>query len=146
MRRAVCFAVLVMIAPAAARAAVCGVSATPVALGTYLPFSGTPTDSTGTVTVTCIGTATIVIALSTGGSGSYTNRQMSNGAARLRYQLYANAARTTVWGNGSSGTVTVTDTLTGFARRNYTAYGRIPTPQGVTPGSYVDTITVTVTY
>ena len=146
MRRRAGLAALILLAPITARAAVCGVSATPVAFGTYPPFSGTPTDSTGTVTVTCIGTAAISIALSTGGSGSYASRQMSNGAVHLLYQLYSNAARTTIWGNGTGGTVTVSDTLVGFASRNYTVFGRIPTLQGVKPGAYVDTITVTVSY
>jgi spore coat protein U-like protein len=146
VRRAAGFAALILIAPTAADAAICGVSATPVAFGTYLPFSGSPTDNTGTVTVTCFGSATISIELSTGSSGSYATRQMSNGAVNLHYQLYTNAARTTVWGNGSGGTSTVSDTLTGFASRNYTVFGRIPTLQGVKPGAYVDTITVTVSY
>ena len=146
MRRAAGLAALMLIAPTAAGAAVCGVSATPVAFGTYPPFSGTPTDSTGTVTVTCLGSATISIALSTGGSGSYATRYMNNGAVHLLYQLYSNAGRTTVWGNGTGGTVTVSDTLTGFASRNYTVYGRIPALQGVNPGAYADTITVTVSY
>lgn len=147
MRRAVALAALILLVPATgARAAICLVSATPVAFGTYLPFSGTPTDSTGTVTVSCFGSATISIALSTGGSGSYSSRQMTNGGARLLYQVYANATRTTIWGDGTAGTVTVTDTLTGFSSRNYIAYGRIPTFQPVRPGPYADTITVTVSY
>jgi spore coat protein U-like protein len=147
VRRATAFAVLILLVPATgARAAVCLVSATPVAFGTYLPFSGAPTDSTGTVTVTCFGSATISIALSTGGSGSFSSRQMTNGGAHLLYQLYANTTHTTVWGDGTGGTVTVTDTLTGFSNRNYIAYGRIPTLQTVRPGSYADTITVTVSY
>jgi spore coat protein U-like protein len=146
VRRVVALAALILLAPATVRAAVCGVSATPVAFGTYPPFSGTPTDSTGSVTVTCIGTATISIALSTGGSGSYAARQMNNGGIHLLYQLYSTAGRTTIWGNGTGGTVTVSDTLVGFASRNYTVFGRIPTLQGVKPGAYVDTITVTVSY
>ena len=145
-RAAAALAALLLLVPASAPAATCGVSATPVAFGTYPPFSGTPTDSTGTVTVTCIGTANIVIELSTGGSGSYAARQMSNGGIHLLYQLYTNAARTTVWGNGTGGTTTVSDRLTGNSSGNYTVYGRIPAVQGVTPGAYVDTIMVTVSY
>jgi spore coat protein U-like protein len=144
VRRAAALAALLLIAPAAARAA-CTVSATPVAFGAYSPFSGTPTDSTGTATVRCTPAANVVVALSTGGSGTFSPRQMSSGPSRLGYQLYSNAARTTVWGNGTGGTVTVAARVTG-AGRNFTAFGRIPALQGVAPGAYVDTITVTVTF
>jgi spore coat protein U-like protein len=143
VRRAAALAALLLIAPAA-RAA-CTVSATPVAFGAYSPFSGTPTDSTGTATVRCTPAANVVVALSTGGSGTFSPRQMSSGPSRLGYQLYSNAARTTVWGNGTGGTVTVAARVTG-AGRNFTAFGRIPALQGVAPGAYVDTITVTVTF
>lgn len=136
-------AALVLIAPATARAA-CTVSAAPVAFGAYPPFAAAPTDSTGTVTVHCTPAANVVIALSTGGSGTYSSRQMSHGAARLNYQLYSNAARTTVWGNGTGGTVTVSARVAGNQR--FTTFGQIPALQGVTPGAYLDTITVTVTF
>ena len=96
------------------------------------------------MTVTCIGTANIAITLSTGASGSYSSRQMSNGIIHLLYQLYSNAARTTVWGNGSGGTTTVSDRLVGNSSRNYTVFGRISALQGVKPGAYVDMITVRV--
>jgi hypothetical protein len=53
MIRAASLAVLLLLVPAAAQAH-CSVTATPVNFGIYLPFSATPTDSTGSVKVDCV--------------------------------------------------------------------------------------------
>jgi len=133
----------------------CTTSASGVAFGSYAPFSASPTDSAGTVTVTCtpflVGLlVSYTIALSTGNGGSYASRAMSNGLSPLQYQLYTDPARTTVWGDGSAGTATISDgytiALLAPVTRNYTVYGRIPALQPVSPGTYVDTIMVTVAY
>ena len=98
---------LLTLAPVAARAA-CTVSANLLAFGVYPPFSGTPTDSTGEVRVQCSSgfTGLYTIALNAGlnSGGSFANRQMASGANRLSYQLYRDAARTSVWGDGTGGT------------------------------------------
>ena len=46
------------------------------------------------------------VALSTGGSGSYATRKMSNGTDTLSYNLYTDAGHTIIWGDGSGGTST----------------------------------------
>lgn len=141
--------------PASALLVTCTTSATGVAFGTYAPFNGTPLDSTGTVTVTC--TPTLVgllvsysIALSAGSSGSYASRTMLSGTSPMNYQLYTDASRSTVWGDGSGGTAVVSDSYTIAllfpVTRNYTVYGRVPALQAVGPGTYSDSIVVTVTY
>lgn len=143
------------VSPAAQAVANCSVSATTVAFGSYNPFSGTADDSTGNIQVTCSlgGLLSLLVAyeikLSTGGSGSYAPRRTSSGANTLNYNLYINSARTTVWGNGTGGTSTVSDGyLLGLFTtvRNYTVYGRVPALQNVRGGAYADTITVTVEY
>ena len=85
----------------------CVATTTGVAFGTYPLFSSTPTDSTATVTVSCV-TATptaesYTVSLSTGGSSSY-NRRLSSGLNTLNYNLYTDSTRLFVWGNGTSGT------------------------------------------
>ncbi|MFL6602641.1 MAG: spore coat U domain-containing protein [Steroidobacteraceae bacterium] len=132
----------------------CGVSATAVAFGSYDPSSATARDSTGTITVTC--TATLLgigaswdIPLSTGGSGSFTPRRLFNGGNSMQYNLYINAARTQVWGDATGGTAKVSDSqfvLVGTSQYSYTTYGRIPALQNLGPGTYTDTITVTLNY
>src|SRR5690242_1116346 len=149
MRRAVFIAaLLVTLAPRVAwAAAVCTASATSVAFGTINPFGSAITPN-GTITVACSGGgtgSTYTIALSTGNSGSYSTRQMQSGTNTLNYNLYTTSALSSIWGNGTGGSATVTGTNT-KATSNFTVYGKLPTPQGVTPSSYSDTITVTVTY
>ncbi len=65
---------------------------------------------------------------------------MSNGGFHLSYQLYSNAARTTVWGNGTGGTVTVSARLVRQSTQNFTVYGRIPALQGVKPAAPMSTL------
>ena len=146
--------VLMLLIPTAARCqlATCTVSATAVSFGSYSPFSSQATTSTGTVTVRCgaLRISSYTITLSTGLSGTFSNRTMSSGSARLSYQLYLNSTDTSVWGNGTDGTSTRRQP--GFpvlwgALKNYTVYGKIPASQTTAPpGSYTDSITVTVTY
>ncbi len=127
----------------------CLASATGESFGTYNPFSPTATTSTATLTVTCQSTvpvmASYVIALGGGGS-----RSMGSGAAGLAYQLYRDAARTQVWGDGTGGSATVADGYVLSALtpviRTYTAYGVIAPGIRVAPGVYGDTVTVLLTY
>lgn len=141
-------AVLLLCLPAGIAHAACTVSATPVVFGVFDPF-GSAVSSTGTVSVTCRGgnrNQPYTIALSTGGSGNFATRYMSDGMSdRLNYNLYTSSALTSIWGDGTSGTVTVSG-INGHTTSNFTVYGHLPTPQGVTANPYSDNITVTVTY
>lgn len=133
----------------------CEVAATAVDFGTYDTLSRDTLDSVGEVSVTCGGLVLgldiyYTISLGTGGSGSYASRTMTSGTGSLSYNLYANSARTSVWGDGSSGTVAVSDgyllQLVLFRTRHYPVYGRVFSGQNIPAGNYADTITVTVTY
>jgi spore coat protein U-like protein len=143
-------ALLCLLLGAEARAA-CTVSATGVAFGSYDVFVATPRDSTGTVTVRCdqAPPADVVVAIGPSGtSGGFIPRQMRSASSpdRLNYNLFTNAGRSTVWGDGAAGTSTV---LLKNVTRNRpvvtTIYGRIPPGQDVSVGSYSDTLTVTIT-
>lgn len=133
----------------------CSVSTTPVAFGSHNPLGGA-TDSTGSVRVNCGGLAGLLIPyridLSTGGGASYSARRMSSGANTLAYNLYSDPTRSTVWGNGIGGSASVNaavllDVLGLSPLQTHTVYGRIPSGQtSAVPGSYADTITVTITY
>jgi spore coat protein U-like protein len=156
---AVAVLALFIAGPALAGAS-CSVAATGVSFGAYDISLATPNDSTGDVTVTCSyvppGGATgvnIQASLSTGVSGSYSPRQMAFGPARLNYNLYRDAARTSIWGNGLSGTGIATDSFTvgpgvgnGIRIAQFPVYGRVPALQPVATGGYSDTIVVTVTF
>ena len=106
----------------------------------------TNVDQTSTIQVTCTNTTRYNIGLDagTGTGATVATRKLTSGANTVNYTLYSNSGRTTVWGDTVS-TDTVAGTGNGSAQ-NYTVYGRIPAQTTPAPGSYTDTITVTVTY
>lgn len=142
--------------PGLARAvATCDVSAVGVGFGSYDLFNPAPTDATGDIAVSCslLGLVSLLVSyeieLSPGGSGNYSLRTMAGGSGNLSYNLYTDSARTTVWGDGSSGTGTVSDGyLLGLltVTRHYPVHGRIPAGQHISAENYSDTIFVTVNY
>ena len=131
-----------------ARAEQCSVSSTSVNFGSYDVFAAGPTDSTGSVTYRCNGnTALVWIALSRGQSSSFEARTMTKGVDELDYNLYRDAARTAVWGDGSNGTQVAFDQAVPKATNvTLTIYGRIPAGQDVRAGTYSDTVSVVVNF
>lgn len=117
--------------------AVCSISAQPLTFGNYDRANGTFSSTSLTVDCTKDSDALVSLDLGTNGSGF---RQLSNGADTLSYQLYADAARTTVWdtqgvaykGVGNPETLTV--------------YGEISAGQNVSAGTYSDVITATIEF
>jgi spore coat protein U-like protein len=139
-------------------ATTCTTTATGVAFGLYNPLTGTPNNTTGSVSVRCqlvddnFARVNYTVVLSTGASNSFVNRTLRSGANPLNYNLYTDAAHTQIWGNGGGATAAPTGRINLFwfaptAQNDLTIYGSIPTAQyNVVPGSYTDTIVVTVTY
>jgi spore coat protein U-like protein len=126
----------------------CDVQATNQAFGAYTPSASTALDATSTVSVYCtVGTAySLALNVGTGG-GTFTARKMVSGGHELVYNLYTTAARTTVWGDGSGSTGTISGTGTGMlTAATHTVYGRVGINQDVNPGSYSSTVTVTLTF
>ncbi|HEY0626138.1 MAG TPA: spore coat U domain-containing protein [Allosphingosinicella sp.] len=126
----------------------CIVSTTPVAFGSVSP--GTSKDAAGGLTITCTnGTDwTAKSDIGGGANATFDARTMIGGAfgEEMVYSLYKDAARTTVWGDGTSSTETISGTGTGTAQ-NVAIYGRVASGQtALTVGSYSDTVDVTITY
>lgn len=133
----------------------CALNATPaINFNNVTSIGPTPTriDAQGTVSVECNTPYTIYIGDGQNrvspGSG---NRQMAQGAARLPYQLFKDSGRTQIW-DATGGTTAiggsggVSDTGTG-AQQNKSVFASIPA--GTTlpaPGTYTDTVVITVTY
>ncbi len=130
----------------------CTVSASGVAFGIYDPTLATATLSSGTVSVSCVvsgatGHNPVTIAFDAGSSGSFLSRTMLNGADSLNYNLYLDAAYTQVWGDGSSVSVTSTQYVSpGKPSFSATVYGMIPALQTPGSGTFIDTITMTVSF
>jgi spore coat protein U-like protein len=122
--------------------AACSATATSVAFSTYNVFNTLNNDITGTITIRCNPAQAYTLSLSSG-AGTFASRTLVNGPFLLSYNLYTDATRLTIWGDGTSGTSIVS----GNAKNaTHTVYGRIPARQNARAGNYTDTIVVTVTY
>ncbi len=117
-----------------------------MAFGTYAPLSGLDAETSIDIQITCTNQTPFSAAMNTGLNGTNFNRQMTNGATPLNYNIYTENTHTDVWGDGTNSTHIVADFGTG-SMVAYTAYGLVPASQtGAESGSYTDQITVTVTY
>jgi spore coat protein U-like protein len=131
-----------------ARAQSCTISATSVSFGNYNVFNGSPLDSTGRITYRCNAQASnITVALTRGGSSTFSPRRMFKGAEVLTYNLFRNAGRTNIWGDGTSGTsVYSRANPPNNSNVNLTVYGRVPAGQDVSAGTYTDTVTAVINF
>lgn len=130
----------------------CTVSTTAVAFGSYFAVAGDAT-GVGNVRITCAGVVGLLVpfdvALGAGANAAPSfDRRMASGTQRLRYNLYTQAG--TVWGDGTGTTRTVSGSVTvvllGGTSVDLPVYGRIAGGQAAAPGTYGDTVTITVTY
>ena len=142
-----------------AAASDCTASATSISFGVYDPVVALPDDSTGTLTVTCsysesgVKHPAYTVALSSGNGVSSATRWLAAGPFRLYYNLYRDAARTQIWGDGTTGSYVQSGTLrpgpgVGNHTRSaaYTVYGRMPAQQDAASGDYTDIIVFTLTF
>lgn len=126
----------------------CTVAATPLAFGNYNGISASVLDATATITPTCtLGTTyTITLDAGVGAGATLSTRKLTGLAgATLDYAIYTDPTHSTFWGNGGGGTGTRAGVGLGVAQSGL-MYGRIPAGQATAVGSYLDTITVTLTY
>jgi spore coat protein U-like protein len=134
---------LVLLAlPLAARAA-CTITVTSVAFGAYDVFAVADKLGTGTVDIRCTPKTAFTVALSLGSGSTFASRRMTSGARLLPYNLYTDASRVTIWGDGTAGTGT---NGANDNKATYTIYGRIPARQNAYVGSYSDTIIASVIF
>lgn len=110
-----------------------------------------PVTASTQIRVGCLGAAVTVpvqLKLSAGNAYGYAPRRMVFGANTLQYNLYLDAARTQVWGDGSGGTqFASTGILISLGTYTYTVYGAIPAGQTAPPGNYGGaTVTATLTF
>ncbi|WP_460193107.1 Csu type fimbrial protein [Thermosynechococcus sp. FA-CM-4201] len=129
--------------------------------GTYDPFGAhatTALDAQGEVSVKCLPKTQATIKLGEGSNAPSSSsctaplRQMANADGRLPYGLYKDPARSQVW--GCDPTNDVEYTATNASPKDFPIYGRIPAandlPAGILdllePGSYLDTVQITVSF
>lgn len=129
--------------------AACSLTSTSMVFGTYDVLNGTPLDTSGSVVYRCSQRDHgIMITLDRGGATSYTARRMVKGSEQLFYNLYMDAGRTVIWGDGSGGTQAYFVHNPQGNNQDLTVpiFGRIPAGQDRAIGAYSDTIIVTLNY
>jgi spore coat protein U-like protein len=128
----------------------CHVSTGAIAFGAYDTASAANLDAVGTLDIHCSSKVHVVLFLSKGsgvGASFSGGRKMTRvgGTGTLTYNLYADAARTRVLGDGTGGSVT----LRGDGKNNttQTIWGRLASGQHVAEtGSYADSVVASIYY
>ncbi|MBC7793379.1 MAG: spore coat protein U domain-containing protein [Clostridia bacterium] len=131
----------------------CSVSTiTTMDFGAYDVFSSSPRDTTATLTIGCValtGSQSILMTLSKGSSNTYAMRLMKLGAYALQYNVFLDAQRTVIFGDGTGGSSPsgpYAPSVLLLGSFTTTLYGRIYASQNVTAGVFNDNLTVTVNF
>ena len=132
--------------------AVCQINLSTLNFGNYDPLETSPVDSVGNLTYFCSQPVPLVtITIDRNGAQNVLNRRMVNSGGQnadsLLYNIYLDAARTAIWGDGTQGSqIWSTPSPAAHTRINLPIYGRIPAGQNVSVGSYGDTLMITINY
>ena len=108
-------------------------------------------DATGLMIVRCVGRpGSFSVLMGPGSSGDQANRTMFSGPTNtLSYNIYQNAARTLIWGDGTPPTVTQSGIRNNNGRPSwffYPYFGRLFAGQSPNSGFYTDSIVTTVLF
>ena len=128
----------------------CTIAGSTLSFGSYDPLGANSTAaltvSGNALSVACTRGATgVTVTLDNGlysANASGTTRAMLGGGAYLSYELYSDAAMTTVWNTTNA----VSYTPTSMAATGLTVYGSIPGGQNVSVASYTDSVIATVNF
>lgn len=134
-------ALLLLPLPLAAQA-VCRVDARPLAFGMLWDLSSHGADADSLVLLDCAAaTGGLRVSLGPGlNAVQASGRALRNGATSLPYNLYTDAARSQLWGDGTGGS----SAAMAPGNAMLTVYARIPPVPTPRPGSYSDAVEVIV--
>ena len=129
----------------------CTVTMPNLAFGAYDALSSAPVTTSGNAVITCNDSPPPVVSVQLGPSevsGGFFPRRMRavGGSDGLDYNFYADASATSVFGDGTGGTVTRSAKVSKTQPWSVTFYGRIAPNQDVAPGSYADTLAITINF
>jgi spore coat protein U-like protein len=130
----------------------CQLETHPLAFGNYDPLSGRGVDALGSVRYVCGRVEApervlrdVRIEISRGLLNSYDRAMTAGTNDHLRYNLFLDAAHTTVWGDGSSNTDYYLDRRPpNDSSVSVPIYGQIFALQDVPAGNYLDVVQVTI--
>jgi spore coat protein U-like protein len=132
-------------------AAACTVAMPSLSFGLYDALSSAPVTTSGNAVITCNENPPPTVTVQLGPSsvsGGFFPRRMRAAASSdlLDYNFYADASAAAVFGDGTGGTVTRSAKVNKNQPWSVTFYGRIAPNQDVAPGSYADTLTITINF
>jgi spore coat protein U-like protein len=141
-------ALMLVLVASTAESAQCTVSTSSVNFGAYNVFDTLPNDSTGTIILSCNGGAkNVAITISRGAAATFASRFMNKVAELLLYNLYLDASRSVIWGDGAGGSqMEIVADPPNNKDVPLTIFARIPAGQDVSAGSYSDSVSVTIQY
>ncbi len=127
----------------------CTVTSSPVDFSQVNATAGLAIDGLGGISVVCTMGTPWVASADKGSSSTATvaARQLTGTpGGKLNYGLFTESTHTTIWGDGTAATATLSDTGTGVAQ-DRVIYGEIAASQtGAPAGNYTDTVGVSVVY
>ncbi|WP_252273168.1 Csu type fimbrial protein [Pseudomonas subflava] len=85
------------------------------------------------------------IAIDNGANSAGGQRRMQSGGEFIEYDLYQDSARAVPWGDGGAGGTVLAGTGTGTSEE-VIVYGRVPPQTTPSPGTYLDTVQVTISW
>ncbi|WP_425048534.1 Csu type fimbrial protein [Pseudomonas sediminis] len=85
------------------------------------------------------------IALNSGQNATGGQRRMINSGAYVAYNLYQDSGRSQAWGDGGATGTVLSGTGTGN-NEEVIVYGRVPAQTTPSPGTYTDTVQVTIAW
>jgi spore coat protein U-like protein len=124
-------------------------AASTLPFGSYDVYSNSDVETMGLMAITCDSHGTnFTISMGTGShSATFYPRYMSANGSLLKYEIYLDAGRTTMWGDGTLGS----SVYIGTAEKANSPfaiyfYGLVPAGQDVAVGSYSDSIVTTIDF
>lgn len=121
----------------------CAITGGTLDFGSYTSGQTSDKLANTTISYTDCGPGDISIEMDGGRGSSIPARKMSSGSSKLSYQLYRSSARTDLWGVGTNAQKL---DLSATRSSTVTVYGKLPQGQSVAPGSYTDTVAITITF
>lgn len=138
-----------LLAPSLASAAGCSIEGGQVAFGRLDPLGRDAQQAIGTITLRCDGAEGSVVRLGLGAGNSmrFEQREMSDGANRIRYNLYLDPAHERAFGDDSAGGNALSLAVPrGGVPMSVPVYAVITKGQVLRPGTYSDQIMVTIEF
>ena len=150
-RQTAALIVAALFVPGLANALNCTITLTPLSFGMYNPGQSFPLDAVANITVRCVAQpGSYSVSIGPGLSGNQLLRTLLAGPGdALNYNLFRDAARTQIWGDGTPPTFVVTGTRPSVGQPTinvHPLYGRVFAGQTPNPGNYADNLLVTVLF